>query len=89
MMFLFLFALLLQATLWFVVNELLEVVQTAHFVHTAFTGCMKEFSKTENYKENAYKMTNSLTVFHVLEIIENLKFSCNFPVLAFHKLRKF
>ena len=54
-----------------------------------FTGCTVGFSNVKNYEENAYKMTNSLTVFHALEIVENLKFSCNFLVLAFHKLRKF
>jgi len=53
------------------------------------TGCTEGFSDVENYEENGYKMTNSLTVFYALKIVENLKFSCNFLVLAFHKLRKF
>jgi len=53
------------------------------------TGCTKGFSDVENYEENANKMTNSLTVFHALKIVENSKFSCNFLVSAFHKLRKF
>jgi len=36
MMFLFPFALLLQAMLWFMVNELLEIIKATHFVPTAF-----------------------------------------------------
>jgi len=53
------------------------------------TGCTKGFSDVKNYEENAYKMTNSLKVFYALKIVENSKFSCNFLVSAFHKLRKF
>ena len=53
------------------------------------TGCTEGFSDVENYEENAYKMTNSPTVFRVLKIVENLKFSCSFLVLAFHKLKKY
>jgi len=53
------------------------------------TGCTEGFSDVENYEENAYKMTNSLTVFQVLKIVENSKFSCSFLVSAFQKLRKF
>jgi len=53
------------------------------------TGCTEGFSDVENYEENVYKMTNSLAVFYALKIVEKLKFSCNFLVSAFHKLRKF
>ena len=31
------------------------------------------FSDVENYKENAYKMTNSLTVFYALKIAQIFK----------------
>jgi len=60
----------------------------ARAFHPNITGCTEGFSNVENYEENAYKMTNSLTVFHALEIKEILKFSCNFLVSAFHELRK-
>jgi len=53
------------------------------------TGCTEGFSDVENYEENVYKMTNSLPVFQVLNIVDDLKFPCSFLVSAFHKLRKF
>ena len=65
------------------------VTQVAERTLEEDTGCTEGFSDVENYEENAYKMTNSLKVFQVLKIVENLKFSCSFLVLAFHKLRKF
>jgi len=39
------------------------------------TGCTKGFSDVENYEENAYKMTNSITVFYALKIAQKFKIS--------------
>jgi len=39
------------------------------------TGYTKGFSNVENYEENAYEITNSLTVFQALKIAQKFKIS--------------